>query len=205
MTLVSEAGPLSDLGERLVGPSHQGLRPLRSALEDVSLGTDTNCLLKGATEVIGAETCHSSQIDQDQSIIQMGLDVIPHPLQAFAGKPVRRLEHKRRLIGNTAHNLHRECRIQCVGEDTIDETTIDLMGDRRSHLGNQWIDERILRLDIDGPPAHQFGGQIVVDVTIRSAKSDDLGRDRTRRRTLGQFRLFSGLTSLEPPAIGADG
>jgi len=128
MTLVSEAGPLSDLGERLVGPSHQGLRPLRSALEDVSLGTDTNCLLKGATEVIGAETCHSSQIDQDQSIIQMGLDVIPHPLQAFAGKPVRRLEHKRRLIGKTARNLHRECRIQCVGEDTIDETTIDLMG-----------------------------------------------------------------------------
>ena len=152
MTLVREADPLSDLGERLIGPSHQGLRPLQSALADVSLGPTPIACLQGATEVIGAETCRYSQIDQDQSIIQMGLDVIPHPLQAFAGKPVRRLEHKRRLIGNTAHNLHRECRIQCVGEDTIDETTIDLMGDRRSHLGNQWIDERILRLDIDDPP-----------------------------------------------------
>ena len=128
MALVREADLLGDLGERLIGPSHQGLRPLQSALADVSLGPTPIACLQGATEVIGAETCRYSQIDQDQSIIQMGLDVIPHPLQAFAGKPVRRLEHKRRLIGKTARNLHRECRIQCVGEDTIDETTIDLMG-----------------------------------------------------------------------------
>ena len=64
MTLVSEADLLSDLGERLIGSSHQGLRPLQSPLDDVSLGTDTNCLLKRAAEVIGAETCHAGQIGQ---------------------------------------------------------------------------------------------------------------------------------------------
>ena len=112
-----------------------------------------------------------------QSIIQLGFDVIPHPLQAFPRKPVRRLERERRLIGKTAGNLHRKCRIQCIGEDAIDEPTVDLVRDRSSYLGNQRIAESILRLDIDGPAAHQFGGRIVLDLkTLQNSDKPAAGQ-----------------------------
>jgi hypothetical protein len=42
MTLVGKTDLLSDLGERLIGPTNHGLGPLQSALDDVSLGADTN-------------------------------------------------------------------------------------------------------------------------------------------------------------------
>ena len=127
--------------------------------------------------MIGAEARHCRQIGQGQSIIQIGFDVIPHPLQALAGKPFRRFEQESRLIGKTARNLHRKCRIQCIGEDPIDETAIDLVGNRGSYLGNQRIAESILRLDIDGPAAHQFGGRIVLDLkTLQNSDKPAAGQ-----------------------------
>ncbi len=78
--------------------------------------------------MIRAETGHASEIGQGQSIIQMGFDVVLYPLQAVAGQPVRRLEHERRLIDKTARDLHRDCRIQRIGEDAVDEPSIDLIG-----------------------------------------------------------------------------
>ena len=107
----------------------------------------------------------------------MGFDVIPHPLQAFPRKPVRRLERERRLIGKTAGNLHRKCRIRCIGEDAIDKPIVDLVGDRCSYLGNQRVAESILRLDIDGPAAHQFGGRIVLDLkTLQNSDKPAAGQ-----------------------------
>jgi len=115
--------------------------------------------------VVRAETGHASEIGQGQPVIQVGFDVVPHSLQALAGQPVRRFEQERRLINKTPRDLHRECRIQRIGQDAIHKAAADLVGQRHAYLRNQRIAKRVLRLEIDGPAASQFGGQIVVGLT----------------------------------------
>ena len=46
MALVGEPDPLSDLGERLIGPADQGLCPLQSGLHDVRWGPTPTARLK---------------------------------------------------------------------------------------------------------------------------------------------------------------
>jgi hypothetical protein len=86
MALIGKPDPLSDLGEGQMGPAHQGLCPLQSALRNKALRTNSDRLLEGAAKVIGAKTGNPSKIHQGQSTIKMGFDVVPHPLQSLAGQ-----------------------------------------------------------------------------------------------------------------------
>ena len=49
-------------GKRPIGPAHQRLGALETALHDVALWTDPKRQLEGAAEVIGTKTRHSGEI-----------------------------------------------------------------------------------------------------------------------------------------------
>ena len=115
--------------------------------------------------MIRTETGYASEIGQGQPVIQVGFDVVSHSLQALAGQPVRRFEQERRLINKTPRDLHRECRIQRIGQDAIDKTAADLVGKRHCYLRNQRIAKRIVRIEMHGTATHQFGEQIFVGLT----------------------------------------
>ena len=76
MTLVGEANFPCDHSERLIGAAHQSLCPFDPPVHHVTLRPDTNRLLEAAAEVIGTKTCHSGEISQGQSIVEMRLDVV---------------------------------------------------------------------------------------------------------------------------------
>ena len=52
MALVAKPDLVSDLGEGLIGPADQSLRPLEPTLHDIALRTSADRLLEGAAEVI---------------------------------------------------------------------------------------------------------------------------------------------------------
>ena len=58
MALVGKPCLLRNPGKRLIGPAHQRLGALETALHDVALWTDPKRQLEGAAEVIGAKTGH---------------------------------------------------------------------------------------------------------------------------------------------------
>jgi len=177
VTLISKADPLSDLGKRLIGSTHQDLCPFQSPSHDVALGSNSDRLLEGAAEMIRAETGNSGEISQSQSVIQMGFDVVSYPLQTLLRQPAWRLKHERRVIDKTPHYLHSKRRVQRVSKDPVDEPTIDFVGDRSSYLRNQRIAERILWLEGNNPAVHQFGGQVVVGLpTLQNLNKSAAGQ-----------------------------
>ena len=92
MALIGETGLLGNRGKRLLGPAHQRLCALEPPSHHVSLRANADRLFEGAAEMIRAETGYFGENCQSQPVIEMGFDVIPHPLQPLAGQAVRRLK-----------------------------------------------------------------------------------------------------------------
>jgi hypothetical protein len=84
VALVDEADCLGNKRQRLVRSTYQSFYAIDPPLHHVALRPHTNRLLKAAAEVVLTETCHSAEIGQGQSIIEMRLDVVAHSLQPLA-------------------------------------------------------------------------------------------------------------------------
>src|SRR5271165_1781879 len=63
-------------------------------------------------------------------------------------------------------DLHRERRVQRIGEDTVEETTLDFVGYSRRHLRNQRVVKGASWLEIDGAASHHVGNQAVVGLGV---------------------------------------
>src|SRR5271168_3366716 len=61
-----------------------------------------------------------------------------------------------------SRDLHRERRVQRIGEDAVEETALHFVGDRRRYLRNQRIVKGGGWLEIDGAAPHHVGNQGVV-------------------------------------------
>src|SRR5271169_7228687 len=106
----------------------------------------------------------------------MCFDVVTHPVQPVARQPVRRCKRDRRRVNEASRDLHREGRVQRIGENMVEKTMIDLIGDRRCYLRNQGI--------VKGGPWLEMGGAAAYhvrdDTIVGSGALQDLNKPNWR-------------------------
>src|SRR5208282_3393032 len=152
---------------------------IEPTLDDIALGTYTDRLLERATEMVGAEASHPGEVGQAQLIIKMRFDVVTHPPQPLRRQTVRWRERDRRRFDKTPRYLNCECRVECIGEDPIEEPGAHLVGDGQRYLRHQRIAKSAPRLEMHGTASHQIRNEIVV--SIRTLQ--DLNKSNRRLQT----------------------
>src|SRR5271167_771135 len=134
VALVGEANFLCDHSQRAIGSAHQSFCSFDPPVHHVALGSHPNRLLEAAAEVVGTETCHPGEIHQGQPIIEMRLDVVIYALQPLARQSVCRLNRDRGRITAESRNLHRERRVERIGQNMVEETTLHFVGNCQHEL-----------------------------------------------------------------------
>ena len=132
MALVGKPGLLRDPGKGLVGLTKQTLCALEPAFHDITLRPNPDCLLKGAAEVIGAETGAVGEDGEGEIIVEMRLDVVAHALQPFGREALG--GRQREMPDKMPRDTDAQGRAQALDQDPVCEAPFDLLGQSRDDL-----------------------------------------------------------------------